>query len=82
MDNTAAHLNKVIAKEKAKVRELKSLYMREMSNKSELERIVRGLVEDVRESIIEVEKDRSRGKKGGEMSSEAREQLLTNLLAN
>jgi hypothetical protein len=52
VDNTIAHLNNVIAKEKNKVRELKNLYMKEMGNKSELEKIVRKLVEDVRESII------------------------------
>ena len=33
-DNTIIHLNKVIAVEKGKVRELKNLYMREMTNKS------------------------------------------------
>lgn len=33
-DNIIAHLNKVIAVEKGKVRELKNLYMREMTNKS------------------------------------------------
>ena len=52
VDNTIAHLNSVITKEKNKVRELKNLYMKEMGNKSELEKIVRRLVEDVRESII------------------------------
>ncbi len=35
-DSTISHLNKVIAKEKNKVRELKNLYMKEMGNKSEL----------------------------------------------
>ncbi len=35
-ENTVSHLNKVIAKERSKVRELKNLYMKEMSNKSEL----------------------------------------------
>lgn len=50
-----------------------------MGNKSQLEKIVRNLVEDVRESIIEVQKNK---KKGSELPVEAREQLLTNLLAN
>lgn len=39
------------------------------------------MVEDVRQSIIEAEKDKLSRKKS-EMSAEAREQLLTNLLAN
>ena len=34
LDSTVSHLNKVIAKEKAKVRELKNLYMKEMGSKS------------------------------------------------
>jgi hypothetical protein len=36
VDSTISHLQKVIAKEKNKVRELKNLYMKEMGNKSEL----------------------------------------------
>jgi hypothetical protein len=43
-ENTAGHLNKVIAKERAKIRSLKNLYMKEMTGKSELEKIVRKLV--------------------------------------
>lgn len=70
VDNTIAHLNSVIAKEKSKVRELKNLYMKEMGNKSELEKVVRSLVEDVRGSIIEVEKSKNATwKKGTEMST-------------
>lgn len=34
VDSTIVHLQKVIAKEKTKVRELKNLYMKEMGNKS------------------------------------------------
>jgi hypothetical protein len=82
-ENTVSHLNKVIAKERAKIRELKNLYMKEMSNKSELEKIIRKLVEDVRESIIIAEKDKSSyRRKTEELSTEAREQLLEKLLAN
>lgn len=42
--------------------------MKEMSNKSELERIIRKLVEDTRESIISVEKDKTYKKKNDEAS--------------
>ena len=57
--------------------------MKEMGSKSELEKIVRSLVEDVRESIVEVEKEKSNPRKRtGELTSEAREQLLTSLLSN
>ena len=75
-------MNNMISKERARVRELKNLYMREMGNKSDLEKIVRGLVEDVRESIVELERDKSNPRKRAEMSGEAREQLMTSLLAN
>jgi len=48
-----------------------------MSGKSDLEKIVRKLVEDVRESVIEVEKGKYTTKRRGEeISSEARESLL------
>lgn len=44
---------------------------------------MRGLVEEVRQSIIEAEKDKSSyRRKTGEMGPESREQLLTNLLSN
>ena len=76
-------MNNVIAKEKSKVRELKNLYMREMGSKNELEKIVRGLVEDVRETVVEVERDKNNPRKrNSDLSGEAREQLLGNLLSN
>ena len=76
-------MNNVIAKEKSKVRELKNLYMREMGSKNELEKIVRGLVEDVRETVVEVERDKSNPRKrNSDLTGEAREQLLANLLSN
>ena len=58
--------------------------MKEMGNKSELERIVRGLVEDVRESIVEVEREKnnSRKRSSPELTAEGREHLLANLLSN
>ena len=71
-DNAITHLNNMISKERGRVRELKNLYMKEMGNKSDLEKIVRGLVEDVRESIVELERDKSNPRKRAEMSGEAR----------
>lgn len=54
-----------------------------MTGKSELEKIVRKLVEDVREAIITAEKEKGLSKrKSEEFSAEAREQLLEKLLAN
>ena len=83
LDSTVAHLNKVIAKEKSKVRELKNMYMREMGSKSELERILRKLVEDVRGSVVEMQKGRhSRRSSSGDLQTEEREQLMERLLAN
>jgi hypothetical protein len=38
------------------VRDLKNLYMKEVGSKSELEKIVRKLVDDIRDSIMDVEK--------------------------
>lgn len=55
-ENTVAHLNNMINKEKKKVREIKALYMKEVSSKSELEKIIRKLVDDVRDSVVEVER--------------------------
>ena len=47
--------------------------MKEMGNKSELEKIVRGLVEDARESVVEVERGKNVLKKrNGELTTEAR----------
>jgi hypothetical protein len=72
-ENTVSHLNKVISKERAKIRELKNLYMKEMGNKSELEKLIRKLVEDTREAIIGAEKEKTIYKrKNDEMSTEAR----------
>lgn len=57
--------------------------MKEMSNKSELEKVVRKLVEDVRESIIEAEKGKHASKRKTEdLSTEGRELLLEKLLSN
>ena len=42
----------MLNKEKKKVREIKNLYMKEVSNKSDLEKIIRQLVDDVRDSIV------------------------------
>lgn len=57
--------------------------MREIGSKSELEKIIRKLVDDVREQIVEVERERNRRRKTDEeMSDEAREKLLEQLLSN
>ena len=56
--------------------------MKEMGSKNDLQGIIRGLVEDVRDSIVEIEKERGSRKKNLQLSAEAREQLLTNLLSN
>ena len=57
--------------------------MKEMSSKSELQKIIRKLVEDIRESIIQTEKGKYTPKKrGDDMSTEARQLLLEKLLAN
>jgi hypothetical protein len=83
LDKAVAHLNNIIAKEKKRVRDLKTLYMREIGSKSELEKIVRKLVEDVRNSILETDGECGR-KRGtdGEFSQQAREKLLEQLLSN
>lgn len=63
----------MINKEKKKVRDLKALYMREVGNKSELEKIIRKLVDDVRDSIVEVERERARRKRNDdEMTQQTR----------
>ena len=50
--NTVNHLKSIISKENKRVRDLKNLYMKEIGSKSELESIIRKLVDDVRESIV------------------------------
>ena len=59
------------------------MYMREMGSKSELEKILRKLVEDVRGSVVELQKGRgSRKVSGNDLQTEEREQLMERLLAN
>lgn len=67
----------MINKERKKVRDLKALYMREVGSKSDLEKIVRKLVDDIRDSIVEVERERTRRKRTeDEFGQQAREKLL------
>lgn len=57
--------------------------MKEVGSKSELEKIVRKLVDDIRESIVEVERERTRRKRTeDEFGQQAREKLLEQLLSN
>ena len=57
--------------------------MKEINNKSELENIIRKLVEDVRDSIVELEKEKpKRKRKDDDFDMNAREQLLERILAN
>ena len=46
-----------MAKEQKRVRELKTLYMREIESKTELEKILRKLVDDIKEEIMQVRAD-------------------------
>ncbi len=81
--NTIAHLNNVLQKQHRKIRELKNLYMKEIGNKSDLQKIIRKLVDDVRESIIQIEKDKNKRKRGGDdFDLQARQKLMEKILNN
>lgn len=59
------------------------MYMKEVTSKSELEKIIRKLVDDVRDSIVEVERERARKRRtDDEFSQQAREKLMEQLLSN
>ena len=57
--------------------------MKEMSSKSELEKIIRKLVDDVRDSVVELERERMKKRKSDdEFGQLAREKLMEQLLSN
>jgi hypothetical protein len=72
----------VIVKEKKKVRELKNLCMKEVGAKTDLEKILRKMLDDIRESIVENERGRIKKRMEDEIAHQTREKLLEELLTN
>lgn len=65
------------------MRELKTTYMREIESKTELEKILRKLVDDIKEEIMQVRAEgREARKKEDEFGREARQALIEKLLNN
>ncbi len=86
-DNTIKTLENTLKKEKRRVKELKHLNAKEIESKTELERIIRKIVEDLKEEMLQQRADMrvpvSKNKKiEEEQSKEFREKLIERLLNN
>jgi len=62
-DNVITKLKSALQREKRKVQQLKTLYIKELESKSILEKVLRGCIEDVKEDIFTVQKDKGSSKK-------------------
>ncbi|CAD8179025.1 unnamed protein product [Paramecium pentaurelia] len=76
-----------LKKEQKRIRDIKQLYTKELSSKSELYNILRQCIEDIKEEIIQVRSDERTLKKNKNLSieevkmeKEDREKLIENLL--
>lgn len=76
-------LKSTLAKEQKRVRDLKNSYMKEIESKGELEKILRGMVDDIKEQILEIKAEtRGSKKKEEDFGKEARTALIEKLLNN
>jgi hypothetical protein len=53
-EKTIRTLQATLRKEQKRVRDLKSMYVKEMESKSELEKILRRCVDDIKEEVIQL----------------------------
>lgn len=59
-ENVISRLKSALQKEKKKVQQLKTLYIKELESKSSLEKVLRGCIEDVKDDIFAAQKERTR----------------------
>jgi DNA repair exonuclease SbcCD ATPase subunit len=63
--NIITKLKSSLQREKRKVQQLKTLYIKELESKSTLEKVLRGCIEDIKDDIFTMQKDKTTTKKFG-----------------
>jgi len=79
-DNVINKLKNALQREKRKVQQLKSLYIKELESKSILEKVLRGCVEDVKDDIFAMQKERTTSRKLPRQNEALDKQDRTNLV--
>lgn len=84
---TIKTLQNTLRKEQKRVRELKSLYIKEIESKNEMEKILRKCIDDIKDEMLKIKAESrlAKSKHNGKedlFSKEQRESLIEKLLNN
>jgi len=81
-ENTINTLKKIIEKDRKKIKQLKALYVKELESKSIYEQVLRKCIEDVKEDILALQKEKfsKRGSKTEHLDKNAKGPLIDKLI--